>query len=64
MREWIAKDSFLLMRSETSAHVIGTGMEAYINTTIDFSGYGKDMSIQLPAEAEKALDIKQLIAGG
>lgn len=64
MREWIAKDSFLLMRSETKADIVGTGMEAYINTTIDFSGYDKAMSIQLPAEAEKALDIKQLIAGG
>jgi hypothetical protein len=64
MREWIAKDSFLLMRSKTGAHVVGTGVEAYINTTIDFSGYGSPMSIQLPAEAENAWDIKQLMASG
>jgi hypothetical protein len=64
MREWIAKDSFLLMRSETKADIVGTGMEAYINTTIDFSGYNNPISIELPAEAENALDINQLMSGG
>lgn len=62
MREWIAKDTFLLMRSKTSAHVIGTGMEAYINTTIDFSDYDASKSIQLPAEAENAIDVNALMA--
>jgi hypothetical protein len=64
MREWIAKDSFLLIRSETKADIVGTGMEAYINTTLDFSGYNNPISIELPAEAENALDVNQLMPGG
>jgi hypothetical protein len=64
MREWIAKDSFLLIRSETKADIVGAGMEAYINTTMDFSGYNNPISIELPAEAENAMDINQLMSGG
>lgn len=61
MSHWVSTDTYLIVRSESSITISGefegTSMEGYIRQTGWYYDYGKDVSIELPKEAESAEDI-------
>ena len=61
VRYWITRDTYNLVRSEMSAtvstEVEGKKVEGDIEITSWFYSYGEEVSIDLPPEAEEAMEM-------
>jgi len=61
LKEWIAKDTFLVRRSMADMQMETKGKTLNIEMTIDIYDYNKDMNIELPEEAKNAQDIEDVM---
>lgn len=64
LKEWIAKDTFLVRRTVTDMQMETEGKTLNIEVTLNVYDYNKAMNIELPEEAKNAQDIEDLMKSG